>query len=720
MKGRFGVNMRAQVSELWDDRGDTFIHLFPKDSPQGPSFRIHSSIIASSRTLTSFARGSVLAEHSQHRQRSLSNHLRQVSLGTPAVPLRTPPASSIHKSISGEWDNRSRSEGQFEGPAGTRDYFDEPQSDYHIYLPLGINSIDPSVGLSPEETESLVAIRNLFAFLSGQALVGTPAQPDAFSVISNTARLLNHYEFSNLDGSTLGEVPSINFKRYIEELDLADVRGSRIKTMEAIVLGERMKSWELYNEGFVHGVGKWDELMALGSPLYQVISEVTRQRMERAANELSIRRRGMESRLEVFEFPSLWAGIANSNEENKRIDFKAWKTSFFSMRKYILLYYKHRYGSWPPKGKSKKNHFEESGLNRLLLKEVYQDFSDLYDIMVERKEVTTRTADFLLHDGSSMLDPTMPTPHVLRRLLAEFDRADPPVQPPIPFDTPMMPTLTATRRDFESLPAKKQVKESRKKLKDNEINQALLQAVNRESVKATPFIEHFLSFERQSAHGKSIQYIDDLRIGQWIFVYTILQSLPLMIIDAPGVRYTEGVEYFLCQVPKEGAPWIKEDPTRNKAWYGVAGGQALVNLPAHVVDHGVEGIYRRSHCWRAAEKWLGGTDAGDEHSSAPHDFSVSASEVSGSGSGPNFSLPLPPPIDLDVVWGSRSDSPEGGHSSRDSVSSANFNSGLEALPLPSGVSPTGSRRVSTYDPNKSFDQIVGTLDTHEKKKKKQK
>ncbi len=32
--------------------------------------------------------------------------------------------------------------------------------------------------------------------------------------------------------------------------------------------------------------------------------------------------------------------------------------------------------------------------------------------------------------------------------------------------------------------------------------------------------------------------------------------------------------------------------------------------------------------------------------------------------------------------------------------------GLEQLPLPAGVSPTGSRPTSTYDPTMSFDKIL--------------
>ena len=75
------------------------------------------------------------------------------------------------------------------------------------------------------------------------------------------------------------------------------------------------------------------------------------------------------------------------------VRFQAWKKAFLAMRKHVMSHYKERYGSWPPKSSSKKNDFEESGLNRILLREVYQDFSDLYDMLVERKSLTTRTAD---------------------------------------------------------------------------------------------------------------------------------------------------------------------------------------------------------------------------------------------------------------------------------------------------------------------------------------
>ena len=561
-------------------------------------------------------------------------------------------------------------------------------------MPLGIDPTSAQSNASPQDIENLVAVRNLFSFLVGQSLVATPNQPSIFSILLNISGLLRHYEFSNLDGSTLGEVPDVSFKNYVRELGLADVRTSREKTIEAIVLGERMRSWELYNEGFVHCVGKYDEITKYGSPKYPLISEITRKRIERASLDLQIRLKSVRTRLEDFDFPSLFAGVANSSSssENREIRFKAWKNSFMAMRKHVMMLYKSRYGSWPPKAKSKKNDFEESGLNRVLLIELYQDFSDLYDMIVDRTALTTRSIDMPAVNLASEKEQDA-TSRALRSVMSEFDLSSPPVQPPVPFDLPLLPNLAATRRGFEQLPRTKQAKERTKKLKDNEINQALMQSYNRDSVKSTPFLESFMAFERGSARGKRMDEIADLRTGQWIFMYAVLQSLPMVVVDAPGIKWTSGVEYFLCEVPKGAAPWNTEDPSAKKNWYGVAGGSGVVSLPADVVDHGVEGIYRRSHCWQAAERWT-----------VPELVSPKSQDKS---------LPPPPPMVSDAMpphpppppstsTSTATSSPQARRRQRGSVSL-----GLEALPLPQGIAPSGARPVSTYDPTLSFDDILG-------------
>ena len=591
---------------------------------------------------------------------------------------------------------RSSTQGSSKGSRSVSDYFEEMpiRRDIHLCLPLPlqIDLTDANSVPTGDDIETLVTMRNVIAFLTSQPLVATPKQSSIFTMFLKIADVMQRYEFTNLDGSTLGEEAAGNFTRVVQEFGLADVRSSREKTIEALILGERMKSWDLYNEGFVHSVGKYDDINRLGSHKFHLISDLTRKRLERANLDLYTRVRNIETKLEDFDFPSLFAGIANSStsSESKAVRFKDWKGAYTSMRRHIMSLYKHQYGAWPPKANSKKNDFEESGLNRVLLRELYRDFSDLYDILVDRTSLTTRTAEILSHDPD---DPQEPAPRALRRILDEYDRSTPPVQPPVPFDTPRLPSLFDTRRGFDTADPKKQKKESMKRLRDDEINNALMQSYNRESMKATPFLEAFMAYERRTAHGKSIEEIADLRYGQWIFMYAVIQALPLVIVDAPGIRWTKGVEYFLCEVPKGAPPWVQESASQKQSVYRIAGGSAMVTLPADVVEHSVDAIYRRSHCWQVADKWAGFSKVPDIPSQYEADFD-------------EFLPPVMP-----SAPGSRtaSQSPD-----RQRASMA---LGLEQMPLPPGMAPSGARPLSVHDPSKSFAAILGEMNGVGKKKK---
>ena len=583
-------------------------------------------------------------------------------------------------------------EGSSQESRFVRDSFEEmpARKDIHLCLPLPlkVDLTDAKSVPTDEDIETLVAMRNVIAFLAGQPLVATTKQSSMFVIFLKIADVMQRYEFTNLDGSTLGEEAAGKFARITQEFGLADVRSSREKTIEALILGERMRSWDLYNEAFVHAVGKYDDINGLRSSKFHLITDLTRKRLERANLDLYTRERNIETKLGDFDFPSLFAGVASSNtsSESKIVRFRDWKGAYMSMRRHIMNLYKHQYGAWPPKAESKKNDFEESGLNRLLLRELYQDFSDLYDVLVDRTSLTTRTAEIPAHDPNS---PQEPAPRALRRILDEYDRSTPPVQPPVPFDTPRLPSLFDTRRGFDILDPKKKKKESMKRLRDDEINNALMQSYNRESMKATPFLEAFMAYERRTAHGKSIEEIVDLRYGQWIFLYAVIQALPLLVVDAPGVWWTKGVEYFLCEVPKGSPPWVQESASHKQSVYRVAGGSAMVTLPSDVVEHSVDAIYRRSHCWLVAEKWAGFSEAADVLDD------------------------LLPPV-MSSAPGSRtaSQSPDRGR--------APLVLGLEQMPLPPGVTPSGARPrpLSVHDPSKSFAAILGEMDGMAKKKKK--
>ena len=573
---------------------------------------------------------------------------------------------------------------------------DPDRAELQLCLPQALRADLTAVHarLSVDDTHTLVTVRNLFAFLTGQPLVATSHHSSLFAILLGIADLLHRFHFTNLDGSTLGEDVTINFAKIVEDHRLSDVRASREKTVEAIVLGERMRYMPLYNEGFVHGVGKWEDLVQLNSSKLLLISSTTRKRMERSTIDLGHRLGTTRKRLNDMDFQTVFAGFANStsSSESKIIDFKAWKASFLSIRQHVMRFYRQKYGDWPPRAKSKKNDFEESGLNRLALQDLYNDFASVYDTLVNRSSLTTRAADVASDheiENSSDIQTSC-----IRRILGEYDVSAIPISPPIPYDVPNLPSLAPVRRDWSLLDAKKQKKENAKKLQDNEINLLLMQSYNRDAVTANPFLVAFMSFERRSAHNKSLNEIRDLRIGQWLLVYAVLQSLPLLVVDAPGIQYSKGVEYFLCQIPLGSAPWMHESHSRKQSWYNVAGGTGLVSLPSDVVEHGAEGVYQRSHCWQVAHKWSGKADAEED---AMISSSTSADAFSVTDSRQILGPAVPAP------FGERSGSMTPTRRHRDSTGI-----GLEVLPLPQGVVPQQARPRSTYNPDMSFDKLLGT------------
>lgn len=117
----------------------------------------------------------------------------------------------------------------------------------------------------------------------------------------------------------------------------------------------------------------------------------------------------------------------------------------------------------------------------------------------------------------------------------------------------------------------------------------------------------YKAFEEKESAGKNCLELTDMRYGHWIFIYSALQSLPMLAVDAPDLQYTDGVGYFLCQPAIGNMPWMEEANAVRHEWYGVAQSGGVVSLPSDIINHGVEGVYRRSHCWTVAEKWLAGS-----------------------------------------------------------------------------------------------------------------
>lgn len=729
------------VQELWDDRdGNSYVYLGNKNTGKSASFKVDSAVFASSPVLTRLAFGDVYSQNpaADRRQMPLDARAQGLSLNDPSTPPATPKRNADTTSSTSSQDSRGRYSN-----------FSDSAQEAHLYLPVKLGRDAPTAPtIAPpskskverptdpamEDMQTLIDIRNFFAFLCGQSLVATERKGSFFQIFMSIAGILKTYEFSNLDGSTYGEVASSSFDNYVEELGLADVRTSREKTIEGIVLGERMKSVLLYNEAFTHGVGKHEDLVNMKSPKFNLISPITQNRLVRAAMDLEKRTASIRLILEDFDFPSLFTGIMNSktSEERKEgVRFDEWKDGFLGTRKWTMSSYQQRYGHWPPKARSKKNDLETSGLNRLVLRDVYHDMTSLYDLLVDRSNLTTRTVDGVILAERATEQPTI---RALRAVLSEYDRSSPPVKPPIPFDLPKMPDLRTTRPDYGTGDKKKDLKAISKKLKDDEIAKLLRASWNDDTI-VSPFLDAFRDLEKRAAHGCTIAEIVDLRVGQWIFMYVVLQALPMLACDAPGIKHTKGVEYFLCEPPRSGVPWANPNAAAGaggmggprRTWFSVGEGGGVVSLPSDVVEHGVEGIYRRSHCWQMAERWSASNPI---LNSALHEQeAINAEQSAALGDG----LPPPPlaaPPGMSAPGGlrpdSRSSSPAGGRSSKRYSS---LGMGLEALPMPAGVTPDGrapspvpggrpASRGHEVDASKTFDAILADVQGQKKGKKK--
>lgn len=678
-----GLVAGQPMHDIWDPNGNCLVYL-QKD--KGPSFRIQASVLSSSAELAK----KVFGEEYVNAMNAPAGVIPPTGQRLNFTP---PTAYTWQQSRSSTPDSHQLLASAQYGSPNTGDepglfplYLDVPfDNDKPLYSDMD-DGRDGKRWFN-DGVEGLIVYRNLFAFLTGQSLVATGKRHNLFAIFMCLSNLLKRYRFKNASDTNFGEVAATSFDEYVKELNLADVRTSREKTIEGLVLGERMRSQALYNEAYTHAVGKLEEIVALKSQSYSLISPDTVNRMGRAAIDLGTRIGNIRLILTNFDFPDVISLLDNSksSDERKSVNFDAWHRSFDATRKFYMNFYKKEFGSWPPKANSKKNNLETSGLSRPVLQRLYADLCELYDLLVDRHDLTNRTADGVVLD--SQMD-TRPTARAMRRILGEYDISSPPVKPPVPFDLPKTPSLRSIHPGFGN-PAnkKKDAKLLSKKLKTEDVNQIIRASHNIET-RVNPFLEAFKKYELKAASNCDLTDVIDLRMGQWLFMYAVLQALPLLVMDAPDVVHSQGVEYFLCAVPRSGVPWATTTETRTKMnWYGIAGGGGMVSLPTDVIENSVDGIYRRSHCWEMADRW---TASDPSLNSAVREqqstFSPSVADARSAAPG-TIAAALGPEIRSSNsirVGGrrARSMSP-GARKARQSI----INLGLQALPVPAGVTP---------------------------------
>jgi hypothetical protein len=581
---KYSINS-SKVPELWQDAGNVLVYLFPKVSGHGPSFKLSAEIFASSPALTALLHGDVYSNRSAS-QMSYSSR----TAGQFVVDPRTQQAHVNAPISTGASPNTSHTDGS-DDSREARGLVDEDGSQMlSIWLPLALSD-ETGKNLTQNDIRNLVSVRNLFAFLAGQSLVATPAHPNLFDIFSQISKHLLEFKFSNMDGSTFGETPDGSFTSYLHELGILDMRNNCEKVIEGLLLGEKMRSVVLWNESFVHAVGMYEDLQRLCPEKYRQLSHVAVQRLERANMDLEKRKSRIGERLSDFDFPSVFSGITNSKtaEERETANFEQWKSAFLATRRFYLQYLKTKYRSWPPK--KTKNTLTIPGLNRRVLQSLSADLATMYDLLVDRKHPSSRLKIF----GKQF--PSHPDRRIeaLRKVLQEYDISGSPVYPTMPFDAPRLPRIAHTTVDDSAA-------NSKKKIGKNELLTILGNSYNidiRDS--HNQFAQLWMGFEAKHTGGMTIDKIANFRLGAWLFMYCVLQSLPLLTVDAPCVQFTEGVEYFLCEPPRGRLHWSKE--STQKDWFRDPVTGVITQMAKDALELSDDAIYRLSHCWKVGEIW---------------------------------------------------------------------------------------------------------------------
>ncbi|KAK6329808.1 hypothetical protein TWF730_006107 [Orbilia blumenaviensis] len=536
-----GLNRRDP--ELWFPDGDTLVYLSDKfskskeDQPfRQPSFRIRSSLLRA--TNSPFLIGSLYDyDDLPQSPTSISSSLMSADQDIQPVP-----------------SNGSR---DLEGIA------------HELHFPAPRSNDRAAIYRHHATT------RNFFAVLFNRSLVGTSFG----QTLLDLAERMELYMPPGHDN--IGDL-----LRYLTRKEFDDVRNMPDLAAGTLMFAEKYRLPDLYRESFVHCVGMMNRLELLSD--YQQISSITRILIDRASLHIQVRSENCDNLLVhgQFSFPDMWPHMSAG--------YPPARHAFDRFQKFLAKHYQSRFGSWPPGG-------EKYG--RLLYQQLQRDFNALYDFLVD-KDVTwesvappssaasisssTRTAgpqklvnpykpDFRADDASLQFTD----------IILSFDRNGKDRYPHIPHPYPLVPdvkTTTAIRTNKQSnFFGKRNANADKTIEKENAL--ALIKATNLDALYTSPNNSLVAAYQMMEKSDRTIE-IDphDARKGRWLLIYAVLQTLATITVDAPGLKYTDNVDYFLCAPIKGALPWEQQPQTSR-------GGEEE--------DY----CQYRAHCWTVPYQW---------------------------------------------------------------------------------------------------------------------
>ncbi|KAI5803828.1 hypothetical protein EDC01DRAFT_472813 [Geopyxis carbonaria] len=605
--------------ELWFPDGDTLVYLTerPLDSrnPQGlykppvpsPSFRLRSSVLRETG--------------SPYLISQLEESTRQPTVSA----MEPPPTPQESEAMEYEYQlQRTRTlemttsetlSMKTNTTAATDDSF-ETGVKYRLYFPAPAR-LDKSA-----KHRYHLTTRNFFGVLFNKSLVGITLSKALLDLMERIDRYLsaspNMYDMAERGigeiespyGSLLGTGPARQARAgshpsthriiidYLKNREFDDVRNWTEGAAALLIFAEKVAArqesvplspadvqWveSLWRECYVHCTGQLSVLQC--KPEWLGLHPVTKALIDRNGLEIQVRTSNADARLAGFSYSDMWP-ITSAGVPSARL-------AFDKFQKFLLKHYHSRFGSWPP---------QEGRFSRTLYLHLQRDFAALYDYLVDNEAVWSPPHNVPSSTGRRIVKPNIlhwradDDQLQITDILRLFDDRE--GNPPIPHPFPLVPASAGTRLgNHTGISAGSSPNQNKRQqrffpsaatsgLRGRQSSNpaaalALSESTNIEALYSSKTINPLV--EAFTAHEKSVPSADisphDARKGRWILIYGILQTLASVSVDAPGIKWTEGVEYFLNPKLSNTPPW-KYPPGTTRDESGSE-----------------ERSHYRSHCW---------------------------------------------------------------------------------------------------------------------------
>ncbi|RPB18081.1 hypothetical protein L211DRAFT_230643 [Terfezia boudieri ATCC MYA-4762] len=518
----------------------------------------------------------------------------------------------------------------------------------HFPAPIGLSKEQThKYHLTTRNVFAVLFGKALVGVTLGATLLDLVERMDVYIPPTTQPKLQHHASSVTLKGARKRKNRSLdlegkseNVARVLEYLlnrEFDDLRNCPDVAAGILVFAEKFQLGDLWREAFCHCVGMLNRME--GGKEYMEISPITKALIDRALLEIQVRTGAADSRLATFQYDDIWP--------TSSFTFSPSRIAFERFQKFLIKHYQSRFGAWPPPPPQKDSNsgggwgFGLGGGNgatgvfsRQIYLQLQRDFAALYDYVVDKDvswdypppgnssptsmvdagiSVTTLGGGVNLRNKPKMVSPNRKHFRAdddnlpLTEILIRFDRAN--GFPHIPHPYPLVPELRGMLRQGTSGAigmqnmAHQQLKHGflakRGTTNTNTISSSAAAAMDKAAALAlsestnihsllsrtasNELVDAFTKHEKERSNGEFTPA--EGRKGRWILIYSVLQTLATVAGDAPGLKYTDGVEYFLNSKLRGTPPWV-------------SGGILAEEVPGGIDDH-----HTRSHCWTVMGTW---------------------------------------------------------------------------------------------------------------------